>query len=95
MESDNTLQIPENLLNQLYEHSGNGDSLKGVIVVMMDEKGNPYVTTKSSAAIVAMGLVNYLRAFVKTDDDILAAQMMEDSVWGDEGFDGDGDDEEE
>jgi hypothetical protein len=48
--------LPEQILEQLYEFSGTGDSSKGFLLAFVGPNGAPTIYTKTDTQIVEMGL---------------------------------------
>lgn len=65
--------LPENLLDQIYEFSGTGDSAKGFLLAFVGQNGSPTIYTKTDTQIVEMGLrkavEQYLEQSEQTDID--------------------------
>lgn len=58
-------QLPENMINQLFEFTGstNGDS--GFILSFVNQQGLPSVITKATSPIVEMGLRKALEQYLQ------------------------------
>ena len=48
--------LPERLLDQLYEFSGNGDHSKGFLLIFVGQNWSPLIYTKTENQIIEMGL---------------------------------------
>lgn len=56
--------IPEKLLNELYEISGGADAYKGVVIVYATEDGEPVVFTKTDSTLTEYGLHKALEKYL-------------------------------
>ena len=65
--------LPEKLLDQVYEFSGNGESSRGFLLAFVGQNGSPTIYTKTDTQIVEMGLrkavEQYLEQSEQTDID--------------------------
>tara|TARA_A100001011_G_C14320475_1_gene850335 strand:+ start:4365 stop:4631 length:267 start_codon:yes stop_codon:yes gene_type:complete len=57
-------KVPDQLLQKIFEISGDTDHNKGFILVMVDQTGKPVVFTKSQSQIVDMGLRKSLEKYL-------------------------------
>ncbi len=48
--------LPDKLLEQIYEFSGNGDHSKGFLLLFIGQNGAPLIYTKAQNQIIEMGL---------------------------------------
>lgn len=60
--------IPDSLIEQFYELSGDADKHKGVIIVMCSEAGQPMIFSRFDSALTEMGLRKVLENFLKDAD---------------------------
>jgi UDP-N-acetylmuramate-alanine ligase len=52
-----SFQIPQNLLEQLYEFTGNAsDASKGFFLCYTDQEGSPVILSKAGSQIIDMGI---------------------------------------
>ena len=56
--------VPETLLDQLFEFSGDADHSKGFILAFVTQEGKPLVYTKTQNQIVEMGLRKALEKYL-------------------------------
>jgi hypothetical protein len=56
--------IPENLLERLYDFSGDADSSKGFVLAYASQSGNPIVYTKTTSRLIEMGLRKALEQYL-------------------------------
>ena len=65
--------LPDQLLDQLYEFSGNGEASKGFLLAFVGQNGSPTIYTKNDTQIIEMGLrkavEQYLEQSEQTDID--------------------------
>lgn len=65
--------LPEKILDQLYDFSGNGDISKGFLLAFVGQNGMPAIYTKTESQIIEMGLrkavEQYLEQSEQTDID--------------------------
>jgi hypothetical protein len=57
-------EIPEKILEQLYELSGGSKAYKGFIVAYSTEKGEPVIHTKCESQVTEYGLKRALESFL-------------------------------
>lgn len=57
-------RVPQQLLEKIFELSGDSDHNKGFILCMVDQTGKPVVFTKSQSQIVDMGLRKSLEKYL-------------------------------
>lgn len=57
-------KVPDQLLQKIFEISGDSDHNKGFILAMVDQTGKPVVFTKSQSQIVDMGLRKSLEKYL-------------------------------
>lgn len=60
--------IPENLVNKLYEFSGDSDKYKGVIIACVTEKGQPLIYSRFDSMITELGLRKAVMDFLEKSD---------------------------
>ncbi len=77
-ENLDSFAIPETLLKQLFEFSGDGDHSKGFILAFVTQKGNPLVYTKAQNQIVEMGLRKSLEKYLIGTEEAESMLPMED-----------------
>jgi hypothetical protein len=80
-------QMPPNLIDQLYELSGNADKYKGVVVAYLSEDGTPLVYAKYDSQVIEFGMRKALEKYLENTD------MSEITINGDESFGEEGLDE--
>ena len=56
-------ELPDKLLNELYELTGSPDAYKGYIVVFSDDKGKPIIMTRCDSEVTTFGLRSALETF--------------------------------
>lgn len=54
--SFNSFQLPDSLLDKLFDLTGDVDNSKGFILAYVDQDGNPMVYTRCQNQIIEMGL---------------------------------------
>ena len=60
-----TFQIPQNLLEKLYEFTGNvQDTSKGFLLAYTDQNGSPMIFCRAGSQIVEMGLRKALEKYL-------------------------------
>jgi len=73
--------LPEELLEQLYEFSGNGDHSKGFFLTFVAQNGTPVIFSKTENPIIEMGLrkaiEQYLSQSEQADIDTSFGQIEE------------------
>ena len=58
-------QMPEDLLDKLYEFTGNGhDSSKGFLLAYSDHNGSPLILCKAGSQIIEMGIRKSLEQYL-------------------------------
>ena len=57
-------QLPDKILNELYELTGGPDRYKGFMIAYCDEKGTPIIYTSCDSPIVEAGLTKSLQDYV-------------------------------
>ena len=57
-------KVPQQLLEKIFELSGDSDHNKGFVLCMVDQTGKPVVFTKSQSQIVDMGLRKSLEKYL-------------------------------
>jgi hypothetical protein len=82
-------QMPPNLIDQLYELSGNADKYKGVVFAYLSEDGTPLIYAKYDSQVIEFGMRKALEKYLESSD------MNEMTINGDESFGEEGLDEEE
>lgn len=55
-EEEPEFNIPQSLVNKLYELSGDSDKYKGLIIACVSEKGYPIIYTRFESMITELGL---------------------------------------
>jgi hypothetical protein len=80
--------MPPNLIDQLYELSGNADKYKGVIVAYVSEDGIPLIYAKYDSQVVEFGM---RKAMEKYLENVEASEFTIDpnEGFGQEGLDQD------
>jgi len=58
-------QLPEAILNQLYELTGGADCYKGFFIAYCDEEGSPIIYTSCDSQITESGLLKSMENFLK------------------------------
>jgi hypothetical protein len=69
MEEQPEFNIPESLVNKLYELSGDSDKYKGLIIACISEKGNPIIYHRFDSVITELGLKKALFDFLERPGD--------------------------
>ena len=57
-------RVPQQLLEKIFELSGNSEHNKGFVLCMVDQTGKPLVFAKSQSQIVDMGLRKSLEKYL-------------------------------
>ena len=58
-------QLPPNLIEKLYEFSGNShDSSKGILIAYTDQNGSPMIYNKFGSPIIDMGIRKALEKYL-------------------------------
>jgi hypothetical protein len=58
-------QMPEDILDKLYEFTGNGhDSSKGFLLAYSDQNGSPLILCKAGSQIIEMGIRKSLEQYL-------------------------------
>lgn len=57
-------RVPQQLLEKIFELSGDSEHNKGFVLCMVDQTGKPVVFTKSQSQIVDMGLRKSLEKYL-------------------------------
>ena len=60
--------MPQNLIDQLYELSGNADKYKGVILGYISEDGVPLIYAKYDSQIIEFGMRKALEKYLDSSD---------------------------
>jgi hypothetical protein len=60
--------LPERILDQLYEFSGNGDSGKGFMLAFVGQTGAPTIYTKTDTQIIEMGLRKAIEQYLQQSE---------------------------
>ncbi len=63
-EDFSNFKVPQQLLEKIFELSGDSEHNKGFILCMVDQSGKPLVFTKSQNQIVDMGLRKSLEKYL-------------------------------
>ena len=53
-DSFNSFQLPESILEKLFELTGDADHNKGFVLAYVDQHGNPMVYTRCQSQIIEM-----------------------------------------
>jgi len=61
--------IPESLVNKLYELSGDSDKYKGLIIACVSEKGCPMIYSRFESVITELGLKKALNDYLNRRED--------------------------
>ena len=69
--------IPEGVLSQLFEFTGDVDHSKGFILAFVTQKGKPLVYTKTQNQIVEMGLRKALEKYLIGIEDAEGMRPMD------------------
>mgnify|MGYP000255682083 CR=1 FL=1 len=56
--------LPDKILNELYELTGNKDAYKGFIIAYCDEGGTPIVYTNCESLITESGLIKSIENYI-------------------------------
>lgn len=60
--------IPESLVNKLYELSGDSDKYKGLIIACVSEKGCPMIYSRFESIITELGLKKALNDYLNRSE---------------------------
>jgi len=60
--------LPENLLEQIYQFSGNGDAGKGFMLVFVGQNGSPTIYSKTDTQIIEMGLRKAIEQYLQQSE---------------------------
>lgn len=60
----NKFEVPQKLLDKLYELTGGPNCYKGFIIVYSTEEGQPIIYTKTDTQITEYGLLRALEEFL-------------------------------
>lgn len=60
--------MPQNLIDQLYELSGNADKYKGVVLGYISEDGVPLIYAKYDSQIIEFGMRKALEKYLDSSD---------------------------
>jgi len=60
--------MPQNLIDQLYELSGNADKYKGVVLGYISEDGVPLIYAKYDSQIIEFGMRKALEKYLDNSD---------------------------
>lgn len=60
--------MPPNLIEQLYELSGNADKYKGVVLAYISEDGVPLIYAKYDSQVIEFGLRKALEKYLENAD---------------------------
>lgn len=60
--------MPPNLIEQLYELSGNADKYKGVVLAYISEDGIPLIYAKYDSQVIEFGLRKALEKYLENAD---------------------------
>lgn len=60
--------MPPNLIEQLYELSGNADKYKGVVLAYISEDGVPLIYAKYDSQVIDFGLRKALEKYLENAD---------------------------
>lgn len=63
-DSFNSFQLPESILEKLFELTGDADHNKGFVLAYVDQHGNPMVYTRCQSQIIEMGLRKSLEKYL-------------------------------
>jgi hypothetical protein len=61
-------QMPANLIEQLYELSGNADKYKGVVLAYISEDGVPLIYAKYDSQVIEFGMRKALEKYLDNAD---------------------------
>lgn len=61
-------QMPANLIEQLYELSGNADKYKGVVLAYVSEDGVPLIYAKYDSQVIEFGMRKALEKYLDNAD---------------------------
>lgn len=62
--SFNSFQLPESILEKLFQLTGDADHNKGFVLAYVDQNGNPMVYTRCQSQIIEMGLRKSLEKYL-------------------------------
>ena len=61
--------LPEKILDQVYDFSGNGDHSKGFLLVFVGQNGAPVIYTKTENQIIEMGLRKAVEQYLSQSEE--------------------------
>lgn len=59
-------EMPTNIIEQVYELSGNADKYKGVVLAYLAEDGSPVIYSKFDSQIVELGMRKALEQYLQS-----------------------------
>lgn len=62
-------EMPTNIIEQVYELSGNADKYKGVVLAYLSEDVSPVIYSKFDSQIVELGMRKALGQYLQSLDD--------------------------
>ena len=62
-------EMPTNIIEQVYELSGNADKYKGVVLAYLSDDGSPVIYSKFDSQIVELGMRKALGQYLQSLDD--------------------------
>ncbi len=70
-ENLSSFQMPEEILDKLYEFTGGADEqTKGFLLVHTDQSGSPTIFCKSGSQIVEMGIRKAVEQYIETIENV-------------------------
>ena len=73
-QDDNEFSLPTEMVDNLYELSGDPDKYKGVIIAVSSENGKPLVYTKFDCGMTELALVKTLEDYIRSMQEERKAQ---------------------
>ena len=65
-----SFELPENLLEQIYDFSGGGDHSKGFLLVFVSQSGAPVIFTKTENQIIELGLRKATEQYLSHSEEV-------------------------
>lgn len=57
--------MPKNLMNQIYEFTGNSEENKGFLLCFVDQSGSPQIYAQACSPIIEMGLRKTVEDYIE------------------------------
>ena len=59
-----TFQIPESVLNELFDLTGESESNRGFLLACVGQDGKPFIYSKSSSQVIELGIRKALEEYL-------------------------------